>query len=45
MVTHEAHAAAYADRVVYLADGKIVRELHQPTEASVLEAIKEVASA
>jgi putative ABC transport system ATP-binding protein len=44
MVTHEAHAASYADRVVFLADGKIVSELHDPTEASVLEAIKEVAS-
>ena len=45
MVTHEAHAAAYADRVVFLADGKVVRELSDPTEASVLETIKEVASA
>src|SRR3954469_24739803 len=45
MVTHDAHAASYADRVVFLADGKIVRELLDPTEASVLEAIKEVASA
>jgi putative ABC transport system ATP-binding protein len=45
MVTHDAHAAAYADRVVYLADGKIVRELLNPTEESVLEVIKEVASA
>ena len=45
MVTHEAHAAAYADRVVFLADGKIVRELTEPTEASVLETIKEVAAA
>ena len=44
MVTHEAHAAAYADRVVFLADGKIVHELMDPTEASVLETIKEVAS-
>src|SRR4051794_14957289 len=42
MVTHDAHAAAYADRVVFLADGKIVRELSDPTEGSVLEAIKEV---
>src|SRR3954453_8949344 len=42
MVTHDSHAASYADRVVFLADGKIVRELHQPTEAGVLEAIKEV---
>ncbi len=45
MVTHDAHAASYADRVVFLADGKIVRELSDPTEASVLEAIKEVAAA
>jgi putative ABC transport system ATP-binding protein len=44
MVTHDAHAASYADRVVFLADGKIVRELHAPTEATVLEAIKEVSS-
>ena len=45
MVTHDAHAASYADRVVFLADGKIVRHLPDPTEASVLEAIKEVAAA
>src|SRR3954447_8229003 len=45
MVTHDAHAASYADRVVFLADGKIVKHLADPTEASVLEAIKEVASA
>jgi putative ABC transport system ATP-binding protein len=44
MVTHEAHAAAYADRVVFLADGKIVREITEPTEANVLEAIKEVSA-
>jgi putative ABC transport system ATP-binding protein len=42
MVTHDAHAASYADRVIFLADGKIVREMSDPTEASVLEAIKEV---
>jgi putative ABC transport system ATP-binding protein len=44
MVTHDAHAASYADRVIFLADGKIVRELSDPSEGSVLEAIKEVAS-
>lgn len=44
MVTHEAHAAAYADRVVFLGDGKIVSELQNPTEATVLEAIKDVAA-
>ncbi len=42
MVTHDAHAASYADRVVFLADGKIVQELREPTEESVLEALKEV---
>jgi putative ABC transport system ATP-binding protein len=44
MVTHEAHAAAYADRVVFLADGKIVRELRNPTEETVLETIKDVSA-
>ena len=44
MVTHEPHAAAYADRVVFLADGKIVRELGRPTEGTVLELIKEVSA-
>src|SRR4051812_25432752 len=42
MVPHDAHAASSADRVVFLADGKIVRELSEPTEESVLEALKEV---
>jgi putative ABC transport system ATP-binding protein len=45
MVTHDAHAASYADRVIFLADGKIVREFNDPTEAGVLEAIKEVSVA
>jgi putative ABC transport system ATP-binding protein len=44
MVTHDAHAASYADRVVFLDDGLIVKQLADPTEASVLEAIKEVAT-
>ena len=44
MVTHDAHAASYADRVVFLADGRIVRELGEPTEATVLEAIKDVSA-
>ena len=44
MVTHDAHAASYADRVIFLADGRIVEELADPTEAGVLEAIKEVAA-
>jgi putative ABC transport system ATP-binding protein len=44
MVTHDAHAASYADRVVFLADGLVVKDMSNPTEASVLEAIKEVSS-
>ena len=27
MVTHDPHAASYADRVVFLKDGQVVREL------------------
>ena len=45
MVTHEAHAAAYADRVIYLTDGRVVSEIQSPTEESVLEAIKQAAVA
>jgi len=37
MVTHEARAAAIADRILFLADGLIVRELHNATPAEVLE--------
>src|SRR5580692_3927708 len=37
MVTHDPHGAAYADRVVFLADGDIVDELYGPTADSVLE--------
>jgi putative ABC transport system ATP-binding protein len=40
MVTHDARGAAYADRVVFLADGNIVDELHSPTADSVLERMK-----
>src|ERR687898_1685652 len=41
MVTHDAHAAAAADRVVFIADGRIVADLAEPTEADVLAAVKE----
>jgi putative ABC transport system ATP-binding protein len=40
MVTHEPSAAAYADRVLFLADGRIVDQMDQPTEASVLDRLK-----
>jgi putative ABC transport system ATP-binding protein len=37
MVTHEPRAAAIADRVLFLADGLIVRELHHATAPQVLD--------
>ncbi|NEE03327.1 ABC transporter ATP-binding protein [Phytoactinopolyspora halotolerans] len=37
MVTHDPVAASYADRVVFLADGRLVGELHSPTPESVAE--------
>ncbi|MCW2748768.1 MAG: peptide transporter ATP-binding protein [Nocardioidaceae bacterium] len=37
MVTHDPIAASYTDRVVFLADGKVVDELLAPTAESVLE--------
>jgi putative ABC transport system ATP-binding protein len=40
MVTHDPIAASYSDRVVYLADGRIVDELHQPTPDAVLDRIR-----
>ncbi|QYG91990.1 ABC transporter ATP-binding protein [Iamia sp. SCSIO 61187] len=40
MVTHEPSAAAYADRVLFLADGRIVDQMDGPTEASVLDKLK-----
>jgi putative ABC transport system ATP-binding protein len=40
MVTHDPRAAAYADRVVFLADGKVVDELASPTADDVLDRMK-----
>ena len=40
MVTHDPRGAAYADRVVFLADGAVVSELQQPTANSVLERMR-----
>ena len=42
MVTHDAGAAAYADRLVVLADGRIVRDEPAGDAASVLELMKTV---
>lgn len=40
MVTHDPLAAGYADRVVFLADGRVVDEMHQPTSERVLDRMK-----
>jgi putative ABC transport system ATP-binding protein len=40
MVTHDPAAAAYTDRVVFLADGRAVEDLHDPSADSVLETMK-----
>jgi putative ABC transport system ATP-binding protein len=40
MVTHDPVAASYADRVVFLADGRIVDEMMQPTAERVLDRLK-----
>jgi putative ABC transport system ATP-binding protein len=42
MVTHDPRAASYADRVVFLADGRVVGELISPTADAVLEQMKEL---
>ena len=42
MVTHDAHAAAIADRVLFLADGDIVRDLGRSTAHEILETLEEV---
>ncbi len=40
MVTHDANAARYADRVVFLADGNVVDEMREPTADRVLDRLK-----
>jgi len=37
MVTHDPNAAAYAGRVIFLADGKIVDEIREPTSQAILD--------
>jgi len=37
MVTHDPSAAAWADRVVFMADGRLAGELHAPTAVAVAE--------
>ena len=45
MVTHDPGAAAYADRVVLLADGRVAGEIHEPDRASVTRALQDLAGA
>ncbi|HEX6444856.1 MAG TPA: ABC transporter ATP-binding protein [Streptosporangiales bacterium] len=40
MVTHDPNAAAYADRVLLLADGQVAGEIERPTSDSVLDALR-----
>jgi putative ABC transport system ATP-binding protein len=40
MVTHDAHAASFADRIVFLADGNVVDEMREPTTERVLDQLK-----
>ena len=42
MVTHDPNAAAYSDRVVFLADGTIVDEVVNPTADSVLDLMRKL---
>ncbi|GAQ55531.1 ABC transporter ATP-binding protein [Streptomyces acidiscabies] len=41
MVTHDPVAASYADRVIFLADGRVVDEMYGPTADSVLDLMKQ----
>lgn len=40
MVTHEAEAAAIADRVLFLSDGKIIGEIIDPTREAIFDVLK-----
>lgn len=42
MVTHDPLAASFADRVVFLADGRVVDEMHEPTAEQVLDQMKQL---
>jgi putative ABC transport system ATP-binding protein len=44
MVTHDAHAAAIADRVLFLADGDIVRDISACSAHRILEVLEEVSA-
>ena len=44
MVTHDAHAAAIADRVLFLADGDIVRDIGRSSAREILATLEEVSA-
>jgi putative ABC transport system ATP-binding protein len=39
MVSHDPNAAAIADRILFLTDGRIVRELPQSTPEAIIDAM------
>jgi putative ABC transport system ATP-binding protein len=40
MVTHDASAASFADRIVFLGDGRVVDEMLEPTTDRILDRLK-----
>ncbi|MFI5425557.1 hypothetical protein [Aeromicrobium sp. UC242_57] len=42
MVTHEPSAAAFADRVVLIADGTVAGQLDAPTQDDILDALRQI---
>jgi putative ABC transport system ATP-binding protein len=43
MVTHDARAASYADRLLLLADGQIVHDGHAGSPDAILDLLKQAA--
>jgi putative ABC transport system ATP-binding protein len=44
MVTHDPRAAAIADRILFLADGLIVKDIGSATEQDVIVAMQEISN-
>jgi putative ABC transport system ATP-binding protein len=44
MVSHDPTAAAYADRIVFLADGRLAGEMGHPTVDAILDRLKRLGS-
>jgi len=42
MVTHDPTAASYADRLLFLADGRVVDDMQDPTADGVLDRMKQL---